>query len=342
MALPALKLTPSPVSGFISSSTSNPSQPEFAGHPSFEHLTGEISRCASLPLEDVRARVWNDILDPGCNMRQDVDRFHVTPHIYNARMEELYREGYGFIFETMLFWLQPARQRYIAQAAERMRLHAAATGREPSQLRIVIFGDGSANDSLYLASSGFRQIHYFDIPGSRTFAFAENRLKAHNVLGKEVQVMTTAEPLGTGEFDVVISFEVLEHLPNPLKAIREMQAMLRHGGLALVSEAFAMVNPNFPTHLKSNQRFAGYTPFLFLRNGLAMSWYSRSPLYKPMEFTKRHTSPTDLLNLMKDPATPYVLALSKGTHLKAALSRGLRHLGSGLGSAGIDGPRYGV
>ena len=44
------------------------------------------------------------VLEPGSNVREDVARFGVTPHDDNDHMMRLYRDGNGFIFETMVFW----------------------------------------------------------------------------------------------------------------------------------------------------------------------------------------------------------------------------------------------
>ena len=42
-------------------------------------------------------------------------------------------------------------------------------------------------------------------------------------------------PLGDASFDTVVSTEVLEHIPDPLKALREMYRVLKPGGCLILS-----------------------------------------------------------------------------------------------------------
>lgn len=44
--------------------------------------------------------------------------------------------------------------------------------------------------------------------------------------------------------------------------------MGKNEGVALITESFSAIVPNFPTHLKLNFKYADKTPFLFLRHNL--------------------------------------------------------------------------
>ena len=65
------------------------------------------------------------------------------------------------------------------------------------------------------------------------------------VAGRGVQVLGDAQALGiaTGSFDVVLCTEVLEHLPEPQRAIDEMHRVLAPGGTLLLTTRFL-----FPIH----------------------------------------------------------------------------------------------
>lgn len=266
----------------------------------FAEIADEIQRFTDLPREDVEKRLWLEALMSGYNVVQQGKQAGITPHQFDEAMERLYKEGDGFIFETMAFWSSPLRMSWIFQALGRIQLHAERTGRAIGDLRLLIFGDGSGNDSLYLASNGLN-IDYFDIPGSRTYEFASKRFEHYGQLGKSIHLVTDYEECLKRQYDVLLSFEVLEHLTDPEKAIREWSGMLAPGGLALITESFAAVSGNLPTHLKSNLRFDGRTPFMFLKNGLRLTWYNQAPLFKPYEFTKvEKTGWNDYLGLMKD------------------------------------------
>jgi hypothetical protein len=84
----------------------------------------------------------------------------------------------------------------------------------------------------------------------------------------------------------VLSFEVLEHLPNPLAAIQDIHSALKVGGIAIITEDFGDLASYLPTHLRTSAKYFGAAPFLFLKNHLVLSWYSKSPLFKPFEFIK--------------------------------------------------------
>jgi SAM-dependent methyltransferase len=233
-------------------------------------------------------------------------------------MEQLYRDGTGFIFETMVYWAKLQRRRWTTHALQRVRSHASARSLPADQIKILMMGDGAGNDSLVFAQAGFA-IDYFDVPGSQTYAFATQRFAAAGLLGDRITLIADYATGLSGVYDVVVSFEVLEHLPDPLAAIRDMRALLKVGGIALVTEGFGALEPHYPTHLASNERFSGRTPFLFLDQGLVLSWYSRDPLCKPMEFVKAvAVSRRDRLRLLSDRT---IVAIRLGSRLGAIRRR---------------------
>jgi SAM-dependent methyltransferase len=281
----------------------------------FDEIVDEIVRFTDLKRAEVEHRVWMHAIDPGWNVRQDVFRFGVTPHQFDERMLELYREGDGFIFDSLVFWAQAGRPHWATRSRERIEHYARASNRERGGIRILIHGDGVGNESLFLAHSGYR-IDYFDVPGSRTFDFAVKRFAYHGFLDNAIRPVVEYDQCLNQQYDVVISFEVLEHLPDPVQAIHDISAMLKVGGIALITEDFDDVVEHLPTHLKANARLAGRTPFLFLKDGMLLTWYSRKPLFKPYEFTK-----------VNDPSLRYALTLLGDGYVRGPfLARYLRPL----------------
>jgi SAM-dependent methyltransferase len=266
----------------------------------YAEIVDEIVRFTSLPRNEVEHRVWMQVLEPGWNVLNDVERFGVIPHMDSENMTQLYRDGDGFIFETMVFWAKPDRRRWTEDALEQIKKHATQAGKPNHDICILIFGDGTGNDSLYLASHGFK-VDYFDVPGSKTFNFAMKRFDAYGFLGRSIRPLPDYQSCLNQEYDIFISFEVLEHLSDPVTMIRDISSILKTGGIAIITDDFGNITGRLPTHLKANSKFVGQTPFLFLKNNLLLSWYSRQTLFKPMEFTKMRTiSACTWLSLIRD------------------------------------------
>jgi 2-polyprenyl-3-methyl-5-hydroxy-6-metoxy-1,4-benzoquinol methylase len=268
----------------------------------YQEIVSEIVKFTDLPRSEVEKRVWDQAIGKG-NVVQEAKHFGVTPHQYDDKMQQLYREGYGFIFETLVYWPKAKRQRWIHLAIERISLYAQKNSLAYDEVAILMLGDGTGNDSLELVRNGFK-VNYFDFPGSKTYNFATNRFNGYGFIGNAVNLISDYNSCLSSQYDVVLSFEVLEHLTDPVAAIRDISSMLKVGGIALITEAFAAVYDVYPTHLKSNLKFVNKTPFLFLRSGMLLSWYNQEMglKFKPMEFIKlEKTRVMDYVSLFKDP-----------------------------------------
>lgn len=263
----------------------------------FEEISEEIERFTDLPNEEIRRRVWAEALSLGTNANRDARSLSVTPHVFDERMQTLYETTDAFIFECLVFWAKPSRRMWIEQALARITLFAAERSVPPSELKILIFGDGAGSDSLFLTAHDLR-VDYFDVPGSRTFDFAARRFDFYGAQ-PAINLITDYDRIKTDFYDVIISFEVLEHLPEPLAAVRDMAKFLKTGGIALITEAFEYIFDSCPTHLESNRRYAGRTGFMFGAENLALTWYSREPLFKPIEFQKK-SAPVSVWRLYTD------------------------------------------
>jgi SAM-dependent methyltransferase len=139
------------------------------------------------------------------------------------------------------------------------------------------------------------------VPGSKTFDFATARFEYYGLLDTSIHVMTDYQQCLSQQYDAVISFEVLEHLTDPVQAIKDIAAMVKPGGIGLISEDFGDIADYLPTHLRRNSVYMGRTPFLFLNNNMRLTWYSRDNFYKPYEFVKAdRVSMRDWLRLVGD------------------------------------------
>jgi SAM-dependent methyltransferase len=246
--------------------------------PEFDFIVREISELTGLPEEVVRQRVWDEALCVGSNVSAAAADFGVVPHVYDERMEQFYICTDAFIFETMVESCRSGKREILRHILDRLRLLLRGDGLSPS---VLMLGDGSGGDTLavWREFGEALSVHYFDLPGSRTFEFALKRFSKYAVSCK---ILTQYEQIPRVHFDAVISLEVLEHLPNPNAAIYDMWGFLKSGGIALITESFNGVQSRFPTHLYETQRFAGETAHMFARAGMCLSWQHD----KLMEFRK--------------------------------------------------------
>ena len=68
----------------------------------------------------------------------------------------------------------------------------------------------------------------------------------------------TAIPEPDGSFDAVMCLEVLEHVPDPLKVIREFSRLVRKGGRLIVSAPFCSLTHFAPYHFTT-----GFSRFFY-------------------------------------------------------------------------------
>ena len=287
----------------------------------YQEVVNEIVQFTDLSKSEVEHRVWMQALEPGWNVIQDVNRFGVTPFQFDDKMIRLYTDGYGFIFDSLVFWARPARQLWIQHALDRIKRYAELTGAALSDLKILMHGDGPGNDSIFLASCGLT-VDYYEVPGSRTFDFGIKRFQYYGFWEETIKPIYEYESCLQGQYDVVLSYEVLEHLPDPITAIKEINAALKVDGIALITEDFGDLAGYLPTHLKSSARYLGKSPFLFLKNNMVLTWYSQDELFKPYEFVKAPQGSANWLTLIRD-YNVRNLYLSKYTHSMAKFIRKL-------------------
>jgi SAM-dependent methyltransferase len=70
----------------------------------------------------------------------------------------------------------------------------------------------------------------------------------------------TSIPAADGTFDVILCTEVLEHVPEPIRAVREMARLLRQGGTLLISAPLASLLHQEPYHF-----YGGFTQHWYRR-----------------------------------------------------------------------------
>ncbi len=213
-----------------------------------------------------------------------------------------YRITDAYIWELSAYHCHPGFN-YIGMCkgvAERLKAAGAK--------KILCLGDGIGDLTLSLIQAGFDAV-YHDLAGSRTAEYAQFRFWAH--LGKYAPTCLTTgwkPELGRGEYDAVISFDFLEHLPaKPGCDVAAWTLAIRDAlvpnGLMCVQNAFncgSGPQGSIPMHLECNDRFEkDWTPLMqtqgFLQEGES-NWYRtpevgvinlRSPVQHAVEIPER-------------------------------------------------------
>jgi SAM-dependent methyltransferase len=110
--------------------------------------------------------------------------------------------------------------------------------------RVLDFGGGTGNLSLALAARGFR-VDYRDLSALQA-EFMRYRLQRYG-LQDRVEILDSWAELPSDAYAAVCAFDVLEHLPDLPRVVRQIAASLREGGLLLDTPTFAITIAN-PMH----------------------------------------------------------------------------------------------
>ncbi|MDR0232183.1 MAG: class I SAM-dependent methyltransferase [Dysgonamonadaceae bacterium] len=82
-----------------------------------------------------------------------------------------------------------------------------------------------------------------------TCSLQQGKLRDHSRI--DIVSDITNIPVVAESFDAVICTEVLEHLPNPIAAIHELDRVLKHGGTMILTAPFASSTHQSPYHFCS-------------------------------------------------------------------------------------------
>jgi ubiquinone/menaquinone biosynthesis C-methylase UbiE len=139
---------------------------------------------------------------------------------------------------TAWYWDALARRaaypRAYFQFFERLREDLPLAAAEPPS-RVLDCGSGTGlfSEALLQATATAFDVYGIDLSG-KMLARARSRLQRWGVRVHLQQGDVSALPFGDGEMDLVIGALVLEHVRDPLRALREMVRVLRAGAAVVL------------------------------------------------------------------------------------------------------------
>lgn len=147
------------------------------------------------------------------------------------------------ILKQILAFNEVSRDSWVAERASEV----------PAGARILDVGAGSCPYRTLFAHGHYQ---------SQDFAQLEpGLLRGHDTYAKVDYVSDICElPVSDATFDIVLCTEVLEHVPEPILAVREMGRVLKPGGKLLLTAPLGSGLHQEPYHF-----YGGYTPHWYRR-----------------------------------------------------------------------------
>ncbi len=151
-------------------------------------------------------------------------------------LTRFYNESKSVLFE-LIEWHASDAIHY------RTLIVADLAGRRPGRLYLD-YGSGIGSDAMVFAEAGFK-VTLADI-SDPLLAFASWRLRRRGFDVDTIDLKREKPP--RNRYDVAVCFDVLEHIPHPLRVVRTIRDSMRNEGLLVVHAPFG-VDPERPMHV---------------------------------------------------------------------------------------------
>ena len=161
----------------------------------------------------------------------------------SSQVVRFYNESRAELFEQIAWHsTEPIHHRSLICAD----MAATLPGRD-----FLDFGSGIGSNALVFGLQGFR-ITLADVADPLR-NFARWRCERRGVPAAAIDLKHEALP--KQRYDVITCFDVLEHVPDPLKAVQSMRDALRPGGILFLYAPFGF-DPERPMHIVHNDPVA--------------------------------------------------------------------------------------
>lgn len=222
-------------------------------------------------------------LDPFALVRCPRCTLHfISPRLRPEALQRLYDDVTYFeggVYGDQRRW-SPAMVLQRAWTAGRLRLVERAARRRPGGRRLLEVGAGYG---LFLDAARDRGYEVTGVELSRTAS-----THARDVLGLDVYSSQLEDAPLDGPFDVVVAWDTIEHVPDPLAFLRTVRSLLADDGVLVFSTPYVtsvparLLGTRWWT-LKPTEHIWHFSPathaLLAARAGLALGRVVRSPLH---------------------------------------------------------------
>jgi SAM-dependent methyltransferase len=175
-----------------------------------------------------------------------------------SEIRGFYSRAHEYVWELLAWNASQAYEPYLSRLA---RLKEVLP---PEQHRRVLdYGSGVGTAALHLLQFGY-DVTIADVPGP-TLDFARERLKRDGLAFDVLQIEEDVPDLASARWDIVTSFDVLEHVVDPVAVSKALVRALAPAGGAAVVASFGDDHEH-PHHLAAGvARFAGHRWPLFFQ-----------------------------------------------------------------------------
>ena len=196
-----------------------------------QELMLEAAEYLGLSLEETQRRVDRSGEDFAAEWKRTV-----TDPADPAQLTRFYNESQAELFEQIAWHSsEPIHHRSLVCSD----LAAAEPGRD-----FLDYGSGIGSNALVFGLAGFR-VTLADIADPLR-NFAKWRCERRGLAVRAIDLKR--ETLPKASYDVITCFDVLEHVPDPLAAVRRMRDALRPAGLFFLYAPFGF-DPERPMHV---------------------------------------------------------------------------------------------
>lgn len=222
-----------------------------------EALAGRIAIALDVPLEEARRRLAEEYTSLGTNVRQDLARQGIPPHVWSEGLIRFYESTDAFFYELCAWNSTAEKCRQRSWIIEHL-------GRHPARpLSILTYGDGLGFDGVEFTLAG-HSVTCFEI-SPRYRGFAGRLAQDHGVA---IEWLDREEDLHGRRFDAIVCLDVLEHVPDPPQLVRQLAELLSPSGELIVHAPFWLVDRGTSTHLAANRTYSGDLTRLYAPAGL--------------------------------------------------------------------------